>query len=64
MGKLQIRDALAKSRQALEYLTKNKVWRYVNRHADGDLSIKMSSPKAPIELRNLTEQLKKETYES
>ena len=59
MGKLQIRDALAKSRQALEYLTKNKVWRYVDRHGDGDLSIKMSSPKAPIELRNLTEQLKK-----
>lgn len=59
VGKLQIRDALAKSRQALEYLTKNKVWRYVNSHGDGDLSIKMSSPKAPIELRNLTEQLKK-----
>ena len=59
MSKLQIRDALAKSRQALEYLTKNKVWRYVDRHGDGDLSIKMSSPKAPIELRNLTEQLKK-----
>ena len=59
MGKQQIRDALAKSRQALEYLTKDKVWRYVGRHGDGDLSIKMSSSKAPIELRNLTEQLKK-----
>ena len=57
IGRLEIRDALAKSRQALEYLTKNKVWQYVNRHGDGNLSIKMRSPKAPIELRNLTEQL-------
>ena len=59
LGRLEIRDALAKSRQALEYLTKNKVWRYVDSHGDGNLSIKMRSPKAPIELRNLTEQLKK-----
>ena len=59
LGRLEIRDALAKSRQALEYLTKNKIWRYVGSHGDGNLSIKMRSPKAPIELRNLTEQLKK-----
>lgn len=54
----EIRDALGKSRQALESLAKGKVWRYVNRYGDGNLSIKMRSATAPIELRNLTEQLK------
>jgi len=49
---------LSKSRQAIESLTKGKVWRYVNRHGDGNLSIKLRSATAPIELRNLTEQLK------
>ncbi|MCF7824027.1 MAG: AAA family ATPase [Candidatus Marinimicrobia bacterium] len=54
----EIRDALGKSRQALESLTKNKMWPYVNRYGDGNLSIKMRSSKSEIELRNLTEQLK------
>jgi len=54
----EIRDALGKSRQALESLTKGKVWRYVNKYGDGNLSIKLRSATAPIELRNLTEQLK------
>ncbi len=54
----EIREALAKSRQALESLTKDKVWRYVSRNGDGNLSIKLRSSSAPIELRNLTEQLK------
>ncbi|MCF8054745.1 MAG: AAA family ATPase [Deltaproteobacteria bacterium] len=54
----EIRDALVKSRQALESLTKGKVWRYVNRYGDGNLSIKLCSATAPIGLRNLTEQLK------
>jgi len=58
MGRLEVREALAKARQALESLSKGKVWRYVNRHGDGNLSIKMRSATAPIELRNLTEQLK------
>lgn len=58
MDKLEIREALSKSRQALESLTKGKVWRYVNNHGDGNLSIKLRSATAPIELRNLTEQLK------
>ena len=31
---------------------------YVNKYGDGNLSIKLSSATAPIELRNLTEQLK------
>ena len=53
-----IRDALSKSRNALESLTKGKVWQYVNRFGDGNLSLKLRAPKAPIELRNLTEQLK------
>lgn len=57
--KNEIRDALDKARKALESLTKDKVWKYVNRHGDGSLSIKLSSPNAPIELRNLTEQLRK-----
>lgn len=56
--KNEIRDALDKSRKALESLTKGKVWHYVNRYGDGNLSIKMRSITAPIELRNLTEQLK------
>lgn len=54
----EVRDALGKSRQALESLTKGKVWRYVNKHGDGNLSIKLRSATAPFELRNLTEQLK------
>ena len=56
--KNEIRDALDKSRKALESLTKSKVWQYVNRFGDGNLSIKMRSSNAPIELRNLTEQLR------
>ncbi len=54
----EIREALSKSRQALESLTKGKVWRYVNRYGDGNLSLKLRSSTAPIELRNLSEQLK------
>lgn len=60
----EIRDALAKSRQALETLTKGKVWKYVHRHGDGGLSLKLEGPKAPIGLRNLTEQLKKQIGKS
>ncbi len=58
LEQLEIRDALAKSRQALESLTKGKLWRYVNKHGDGNLSIKLRTAKAPIELRNLSDQLK------
>ena len=54
----EIRESLAKSRQALESLTKGKVWKYVSRHGDGNLSLKLRSSSSPIELRNLTEQLK------
>ena len=59
MDRLEIRDALAKSRQALEYLTMNKVWNYVKKHGDGKLSITMNGKNSPIELRNLTVQLNK-----
>jgi DNA sulfur modification protein DndD len=55
---------LGKSRQALESLTKGKVWRYISKHGDGNLSIKMRSATAPIELRNLTEQLRKQLSKS
>lgn len=58
LGKLEIREALAKSRQALETLAKGKIWRYVSQYGEGNLSIKMRSATAPVELRNLTEQLK------
>ncbi|MCU7871764.1 MAG: AAA family ATPase [Candidatus Thiodiazotropha sp. (ex Lucinoma borealis)] len=58
IGRLEIREALGKARQGLEVLTKGKVWRYVNRYGDGNLSIKLRSANQPIELRNLTEQLK------
>lgn len=54
----EIRDALAKSRQALEAITKGKIWKYVSRYGDGNLSLKLRSATSPIELRNLTEQLK------
>lgn len=60
----EIRDALAKSRQALESLTKGKVWKYVTRYGDGNLSLKLRSPSASIELRNLTEQLKRKIVDS
>ncbi|MEM5481795.1 hypothetical protein WNY97_18465 [Pseudoalteromonas fuliginea] len=56
--KNEIRFALGKSRQALESLTKGKVWRYVSKHGDGNLSIKLRTANAPIELRQLTDQLK------
>ncbi len=58
INKNEVRQALAKSRQALEVLTKDKVWRYVSRYGDGNLSLKLRSVSASIELRNLTEQLK------
>mgnify|MGYP000403186987 CR=1 FL=1 len=54
----EIREALSKSRKAIESLTKGKMWRYVNRYGDGNLSLKLRSPTASIELRNLSEQLK------
>jgi len=60
----EIRDALGKARRALEALTKNKLWPYVNRHGDGNLSLKLRSVTAPIELRNLTEQLKSKIAKS
>lgn len=54
----EIREALVKSRLALESLTKDKLWKYVSNHGDGNLSLKLRSSTSPIELRNLTEQLK------
>ncbi len=64
LEKGEIRDSLDKSRKALESLAKVKVWRYVNKHGDGNLSIKLRSITAPIELRNLTEQLKTKISEA
>lgn len=42
----------------MESLTKGKIWRYVSRYGDGNLSLKLRGASAPIELRNLSEQLK------
>ncbi|EEC4036724.1 AAA family ATPase [Salmonella enterica] len=56
----EIREALAKCRQSLESLMKGRVWRYVNKYGDGNLSLKLRSATAPIELRNLSDQLKKQ----
>lgn len=58
VGRNEVREALAKSRQALEALTKDKVWKYVHRYGDGNLSIRLSSSTEPIGLRQLTEQLR------
>ncbi|MCE7916143.1 chromosome segregation protein SMC [Betaproteobacteria bacterium PRO5] len=60
----EIRDALGKARRALESLTKYRLWRYVTKFGDGNLSIKLYSARAPIELRNLTEQLKSKIAKS
>lgn len=60
----EIRDALAKARQAMESLTKSKLWPYVNKHGDGNLSIKLRSSTASIELRNVTEQIKSKIAKS
>lgn len=57
-NKNEIREALSKSRKAMESLTKGKIWRYVSRYGDGNLSLKLRGASAPIELRNLSEQLK------
>lgn len=54
----EIREALSKSRKAMESLTKGKVWCYVSKYGDGNLSLKLRGASAPIELRNLSEQLK------
>ena len=58
MNRNEVRDALAKSRQGLEALTKGKVWRYVSKFGDGHLSLKFRSASSPIELRGLAEQLR------
>ncbi|ORJ59857.1 AAA family ATPase [Geothermobacter hydrogeniphilus] len=58
LDKNEIRYALSKSRNALESLTKGKLWSYVRRHGDGNLSLKFRSITSEIELRNLTEQLR------
>lgn len=55
----EVRDSLAKSRRALETLTKDKLWRLLSKFGDSNLSIKMRFANAPIELRNLAEQLRK-----
>jgi len=58
LRKNELRFALGKSRQALESLTTGRVWQYVSKHGDGNLSIKLRAANAPIGLRQLTEQLK------
>lgn len=57
-NKDEIREALSKLRKAMESLTKGKIWSYVSKYGDGNLSLKLRAASAPIELRNLSEQLK------
>lgn len=57
-NKDEIREALSKLRKAMESLTKGKIWGYVSKYGDGNLSLKLRAASAPIELRNLSEQLK------
>tara|TARA_R110002126_G_scaffold280944_1_gene428562 strand:+ start:179 stop:580 length:402 start_codon:yes stop_codon:yes gene_type:complete len=54
----EVREALSKARKAMEALTKGKIWSYVSKYGDGNLSIKLRASSASIELRNLTEQLR------
>lgn len=56
--KNEIRDALDKSRKALETLTCDKLWPYLNKNGGDSLSIRLRSATEPIPLRTLTEQLK------
>ena len=58
MDRNEVREALAKSRQGLEALTKWKVWKYVSQFGDGNLSLKFRTASSPIELRGLAEQLR------
>lgn len=58
LNKNEIREALSKLRKAMESLTKGKIWGYVSKYGDGNLSLKLRAASAPIELRNLSEQLK------
>ena len=58
MDRNEVREALAKSRQGLEALTKGKVWKYVSQFGDGNLSLKFRTASSPIELRGLAEQLR------
>lgn len=66
VGKQEKRDALRYSRAALESLT-DRVWKWLNKHADSDISLKLSGPKSPVELNNkcqkLLEALRKQKLE-
>ncbi len=54
--KQEIREALANSRRALEFLSK-ETWNIISKNGDGNLSVKLRTPKAVPELRNIVEQL-------
>ncbi|TGL86704.1 chromosome segregation protein SMC [Leptospira congkakensis] len=65
LEKQEIRETLANSRRGLEFITL-EIWKLLNKHGDGNLSLKLRYPKSPPELRNVTEQLRskanKETF--
>jgi recombinational DNA repair ATPase RecF len=66
VDKHEKRDALRNSRIALEYLT-DKVWKWLIKNANGDISLKLSGPKSPVELNNkcqkILEALRKQKLE-
>lgn len=56
-SKGEIRESLAKSRRALEFLGKG-TWRLIAKYGDGNLSLKFRNSKSKAELRNLIDQLR------
>jgi len=51
IGQDDKRDALKQSRPALESLT-DRLWKWLGRHGDGRIDLKISGPGAPFELNN------------
>ena len=47
----QKRDALRNARAALESLT-DRIWKWLGKHGDGELDLKLNRPGAPVELYN------------
>lgn len=42
---------------ALHAKLTDRVWKWLNKHADSDISLKLSGPKSPVELNNKCQKL-------
>ncbi len=62
-SKGEIRESLAKSRRALEFLA-NETWKFVAKYGDGSLALTIKGPKERLELRNLIEKLSSKVKKS